>query len=99
MKATNIKWDTDGNMEVLKELPTEMEIPEGITRKNREKDKMNKTLSLMNLVNRIKFDQKQIKIHPERVDILNRHMDKQKEYLVELCLENADNPLLEQIIL
>lgn len=27
MKAINIKWDTDGNEGVLKELPTEMKIP------------------------------------------------------------------------
>jgi len=59
---------------------------------------MNKTLSLMNLVNRMKFDQEQIKIHPENMEMLNRHMEKQKEYLVELCLQNADNPLLEQIV-
>lgn len=59
---------------------------------------MNGTLSLMNLVNRIKFDQEQIKIHPENTNMLNRHMKKQKEYLVELCLQNADNPLLEQIV-
>lgn len=59
---------------------------------------MNKTLSLMNLVNRIKFDQEQIKIHPENTDMLNRHMEKQKEYLVELCLQNAGNTLLEQIV-
>lgn len=58
---------------------------------------MNKTLSLMSLVNRIKFDQEQIKIHPENANMLKRHMEKQKEYLVELCLENAYNPLLEQI--
>lgn len=31
MKAINIKWDTDGNMELSNELPTEMEIPEGMT--------------------------------------------------------------------
>ncbi len=30
MKATNIKWDTDGDMELFSELPTEMEIPEGM---------------------------------------------------------------------
>lgn len=59
---------------------------------------MNKTLSLMGLVNRIKFDQEQIKNHPEKSDMLNKHMEKQKEHLVELCLKNADNPLLEQII-
>lgn len=31
MKAINIKWDTDGDMKLLKQLPTEMEIPEGMT--------------------------------------------------------------------
>lgn len=30
MKAINIKWDTDGDMELLEQLPTEMEIPEGM---------------------------------------------------------------------
>ena len=28
MKATNIKWDTDGDMELLEQLPAEIEIPE-----------------------------------------------------------------------
>lgn len=28
LKATNIKWDTDGDMEVFNELPTEMIIPD-----------------------------------------------------------------------
>lgn len=27
MKAVNIQWDTDGDEEVLSELPTEIEIP------------------------------------------------------------------------
>lgn len=62
-----------------------------------EENKMNKTVSLMSLVNRIKFDQKQIKNHPEEANMLKRHMEKQKDYLVELCLKNADNPLLERI--
>lgn len=31
MFAKNIKWDTDGNEELLKELPSEVEIPEGMT--------------------------------------------------------------------
>lgn len=31
MKAINIKWDTDGHMELLKQLPTEMEIPGDMT--------------------------------------------------------------------
>lgn len=31
MKAVNIQWDTDGDLEVLDQLPTEMEIPEGMT--------------------------------------------------------------------
>lgn len=31
MKAINIKWDTDGDMEVLNQLPEVMEIPQGMT--------------------------------------------------------------------
>lgn len=31
MKAVNIKWDTDGDDEILSELPTEIEIPNGMT--------------------------------------------------------------------
>lgn len=31
MRAINIQWDTDGDMEVLNSLPTEIEIPEGVT--------------------------------------------------------------------
>lgn len=31
MKAINIKWDTDGDMDLLNELPTEIEIPEDMT--------------------------------------------------------------------
>ena len=31
MKATCIEWDTDGDKELLKELPTEMELPEELT--------------------------------------------------------------------
>lgn len=38
MKAINIKWDTDGDLEVLKQLPTEMEIPERITDKDEISD-------------------------------------------------------------
>ena len=30
MKAVNIQWDTDGDRELLKELPTEIDIPDGI---------------------------------------------------------------------
>ena len=28
MKAVNIKWDTDGDLELLRDLPEEIEIPE-----------------------------------------------------------------------
>jgi hypothetical protein len=31
MKATCIDWDTDGDEEVLKELPTEIELPNELT--------------------------------------------------------------------
>jgi len=38
MKATNIKWDTDGNIDLLKELPSEIEIPEGMEDENEISD-------------------------------------------------------------
>lgn len=31
MKAVDIKWDTEGDNELLKTLPKEMDIPEGLT--------------------------------------------------------------------
>lgn len=31
MRAVNIKWDTDGNNELLCTLPKEMQIPKNIT--------------------------------------------------------------------
>ena len=31
LKAINIKWDTDGDMELLADLPTEIELPDGMT--------------------------------------------------------------------
>ena len=30
LKAINIEWDTDGDMEVLNELPTEIIIPDDL---------------------------------------------------------------------
>lgn len=38
MKAINIKWDTDGDMELLEQLPTEIEIPEGMMDKEEISD-------------------------------------------------------------
>ena len=31
MKAVNIKWDTDGDMDAFYKLPTEIEIPDDMT--------------------------------------------------------------------
>ena len=38
MKATNIEWDTDGDMELLEELPKEMELPDGMTNEDEISD-------------------------------------------------------------
>lgn len=32
MRAVEIDWDTDGDMEALADLPTEIDIPEGISK-------------------------------------------------------------------
>ena len=34
MRAINIKWDTDGDEEILKTLPKEMDIPDDIDEEN-----------------------------------------------------------------
>lgn len=41
MRAINIQWDTDGDMELLKQLPTKMEIPKGLV----DEDKISDYLS------------------------------------------------------
>lgn len=38
MKAINIKWVTDGDMELLNQLPKEMEIPESMMDKEEISD-------------------------------------------------------------
>lgn len=32
MKAVNIKWDTDGNLKLAEELPSKIEIPNGMAK-------------------------------------------------------------------
>lgn len=38
MKAINVNWDTDGDIEILKELPSEITIPQGMTDENEISD-------------------------------------------------------------
>lgn len=38
MKAVNIKWDTDGDLELLQELPKEIKIPEYLVNENANVD-------------------------------------------------------------
>ncbi len=38
MKATNIEWDTDGDMKLFNELPIEMKIPDGMIDKEEISD-------------------------------------------------------------
>lgn len=41
MKAVNIKWDTDEDMEVFESLPTEIEIPEDVVNGVEDMDNYN----------------------------------------------------------
>ena len=38
MKAINIKWDTDGDVDLLKQLSTEIELPKDMTDVNEISD-------------------------------------------------------------
>lgn len=44
LKAINIKWDTDGDMEVLNELPTELIIPDDLEELYKRKEDREYTL-------------------------------------------------------
>lgn len=45
LKAINIKWDTDGDKEVLQDLPTEMIIPEWLEEEYDPDDPYNEEIS------------------------------------------------------
>lgn len=45
MKAIDILWDTDGDKEILEELPTEIEIPEEILEECEDEDEIEETVS------------------------------------------------------
>lgn len=45
MKAVNIKWDTDGDLELLQELSKEIEIPECLIDEDTDKDEYEEEIS------------------------------------------------------
>lgn len=45
MKAVNIKWDTDGDLELLQKLPKEIEIPECLIDEDTDKDEYEEEIS------------------------------------------------------
>ena len=63
---------------------------------------MNYKVSLKHLVNRMKIDQKMLK---ERVasskekETIEKHMEQTRNLIVECVMKNADNVLLERILM
>lgn len=45
MKAVNIKWDTDGDLELLQDLPKEIEIPEYLIDEDTDIDEYEEEIS------------------------------------------------------
>lgn len=60
---------------------------------------MNRIVTLGSLVRRIEFDNKMLESHPENADMIKKHIEKQKQYIVDCVLKNSDNPALENIVL
>lgn len=54
-------------------------------------------INLKHLALRIRQDEKFLTEHPENAEILKKHMDQQKEYIIKCVMENVNNPLLEKI--
>lgn len=55
-------------------------------------------VTLKNLVNRIKMDEEFFEKHPEKKEMLNKHISDTKELIIQCVLENKDNPLLDKIV-
>lgn len=63
----------------------------------RNMDKRYTLITLSNLANRITMNNKLMKEHPEFKNMLEANNKRQKEYIIKCILQNAENPLLEQI--
>lgn len=60
---------------------------------------MNRIVTLGSLVRRIEFDNKMLETRLENADMIRKHIEKQKQYIVDCVLKNSDNPALENIAL
>lgn len=56
-------------------------------------------VSLWNLIKRLEFRSHLLKEHPEAEDMLNRHMERTKQLIIECILQNKDNPLFKRILM
>lgn len=56
-------------------------------------------VTLHNLANRIKLNEKFLKEHPENKEILERKIAETKELIIQCVLQNDGNTLLERIVL
>lgn len=56
-------------------------------------------VSLKSLVKRVELDKRLINKHPSQSKQLKRNIERQKEYIIQCVLENANNPLLDKIIM
>lgn len=52
---------------------------------------------LMHMVKRIRMDEEFLVKYPENKDIIQKHMDRQKDGIVQCVLRNEGNPLLERL--
>ena len=101
--AYNIKWDTDNDQELLKQLPTEIEIPEEVWKEyeeNEDEDILSDYLSdetgfcLFGFDLKVIDDEKEKKIMNNIYDILvvggTYHNDNGKDYIILAFDKDAD---------
>lgn len=56
-------------------------------------------ITLQNLINRIKSNERYIEKHPESKEMLERKIAESKELIVQCVLQNDGNSLLDDIVL
>ena len=54
-------------------------------------------VTLKNLALRVNYDQNFLLTNPKNIDMILKHMKKQKEYIVDCVMQNIDNPYLNKI--
>lgn len=59
----------------------------------------NQNVSIRNLINRLEMDAIFLEKHPENRDMIKRHIERTKEYIIQCVLQHKNDPVFERMTL